>query len=103
MSKVKADYAVLEGTRGRLASVATDMRETLARMFTAVDEINGNVWSGVSQVAYITNAEAAEVKAYDMPNTIDSMCETIDGIVANYKEVDEMLSNTMKGLTTDVF
>ncbi len=100
---IKANVDAMVASKNKMSATSNDMRETLGRMFSVVDEINGNVWSGTSQTDFIAKSEAAEQKAYLMPKTIDNMCNSVDAIAAAYAEADEMLSGHVARLSTDIF
>lgn len=79
------------------------MKKTTDKMFDIIESINGNVWTGQTQLAYISQFGELADDATRMYEAVEALNIRLNEIADEYQKVEEDTSNIAQNLATEVF
>ncbi len=102
MNNLKISSDELRNRATKISAISENIQKILNKMFATVDTINGAIWSGDTQNAYVTRFE--ELKEY-VPNIfsiIDGLVEDLNNIATEYEKGEEIIAQYVQALQDDV-
>ncbi|MBR3600445.1 MAG: WXG100 family type VII secretion target [Lachnospiraceae bacterium] len=102
MDRIKTTPAALRAKANQIGESGANIKVTTGKMFTIVESITGNVWTGDAQLAYTNQFAELEDDAERMHQMTIDLETALTNIAAEYEAVEIDMQSFSQSLATEV-
>lgn len=102
MDRIKTTPAALRAKANQIGESGANIKVTTGKMFTLVESLTGNVWTGDAQLAYTNQFAELEDDAGRMHQTTLDLQTALNKIAAEYEAVEIDMQSFSQSLATEV-